>query len=377
MLKLLLSLACSLLLTSLWAQSGKEGPDEVLFADGTTAAGRIDRATVLDLGKSITFRAKGKDEATNYSPATVKEFTFGRNEKTFRAVEVEIPDPRQGGKVVSQRRFGLVLIDGEVELIRINLAGNEYNAKAVGSQDYFYLLRQGEIVLPLELTTIYVYDILHANPSRFRNKLKFFVRGCDLAFEQARRADFTDASIIRTLSSFGECKEVENMQMAAGKLPPGVKMKHFGRIANLDLRDENYDDRQFSFSLGYQLEAGFTNRLKWLGLAFSADYVYHSFRWEESSNISQSMLRGNISFGAYPIRKDGFSIQVTAGLSNYNAFDSSFNSFFSNNYFMLSSGVRVQRNNFLLDLGYEHMPNQITRQPGNILSLGIGYQIRL
>jgi len=288
-----------------------------------------------------------------------------------------VPDHSKGGKVVNQRRFGQVLIDGEIELIRINLAPNEYNSKAIGSQSYFYLLRQGEIVLPLELTTIYVYDILHANPSRFRNKLKFFVRGCDLAFEQARRADFNDGSIIRILSSYGECKEVENMQMAAGKAPTGVNIKHFGRIANLDLRDKNYDDRQFSFSLGYQLEAGFTNRLDWLGLTFSADYVYHTFRWEESSNVAQSMLKGNIAIGVFPIRKDNFSVQVTAGLSNYNAFDSSFSSFFSNNYFLLSSGVRVQRNNFLLDVGYEYMPNQIMRQPGNILSVGLGYQIRL
>lgn len=378
MLKLLLPLACSLLLLpSLDAQSGKQSPDEVIFANGTTDRGRIERTTLLDLGKSISFKIKGEDEAKNYSPGTVNEFTFGRSGRTFRAVDVEIPDPQQSGKVMSQRRFGQVLIDGDIELIRINLAGNEYNAKAVGSEDYFYLLRQGEVILPLELTSIFVYDVLHANPSRFRNKLKFFVRGCDLAFEQARRADFNDASIMRILTSFGECKEEENMLMVAGKLPTGVRMKHFGRLASLDIRDKDYNDRQFSFSLGYQLEAGFTNRLSWLGFAFSADYVYHTFRWDESSNIAQSMLKGNVSLGVYPIKTDDFSVQLTAGLSSYNSFNSSFNSFFSNNYFLLSSGVRVQRNNFLLDVSYEHMPNPITIRPGNILAVAIGYQVRL
>lgn len=378
MLKLLLPLACSLLLLpTLDAQSSKESPDEVIFANGTTDRGRIERTTLLDLGKSIAFKVRGGDEVTNYSPTTVSEFTFGRSGRTFRAVDVEIPDPNQGGKVVSQRRFGQVLIDGDIELIRVNLAGNEYNAKAVGSEDYFYLLRQGEVLLPLELTTIFVYDVLHANPSRFRNKLKFFVRDCDLAFEQARRADFNDASIMRILSSFGECKEQENLLMVAGKLPTGVRMKHFGRVTTLDLRDKDYDDRQFSFSLGYQMEAAFTNRLRWLGFTFSADYVYHTFRWDESSNIAQSMLKGNVSLGVYPIKKDDFSVQLTAGLSSYNAFNSSFNSFFSNNYFLLSGGARVQRNNFLLDVSYEHMPNPITRRPGNILAVGVGYQIRL
>ena len=63
---------------------------------------------------------------------------------------------------------------------------------------------------------------------------------------------------------------------------------------------------QFSFSLGYQLEAGFTNRLDWLGFTFSADYVYHTFRWDEASNIAQSMLKGNVSLGVYPIKKEDF-----------------------------------------------------------------------
>lgn len=351
--------------------------DRVTYADGTVVRGKIDRASLQSLSRSISFVARGDSESRSLSPATVSEFTFARSERTYRSVAVEIADPNRDGAASEQQRFGEVLVDGEIELIRINLSTGEYDPKPLGAQNYVYLLRQGEIELPLELTSIYVYEVLHANPSRFRNKLKFLVRDCQVATEQARRADFNDESIMRVISTYAECKQMRELEIAAGNIPTGVELRHFARLANLDLRDKNYDDRQFSFSLGYQLEADFTNRFEWLSILFSADYVYHTFRWEETSNVAQSMLKGNLSLGVYPLKLENFSVQLTAGLSNYNAFDSSFNSFFSNNYFLLSSGLRIQRNNFLLDLGYEYMPNQITRQPGNILLVGVGYQVRL
>jgi len=36
---------------------------------------------------------------------------------------------------VRQQRFGEVLIDGELQLIRVNLDGNEYEAKALGTEN--------------------------------------------------------------------------------------------------------------------------------------------------------------------------------------------------------------------------------------------------
>ncbi len=376
MLRLVLPIAILLaLFTSLSAQPGAKAQDVVIFADGTSSRGTIIRASKADYSKQVALRSPdGSVEV--YGPNSLQGYSFGKQGRTFRAVTADIPDPQLGGVEVSQRRFAEVLIDGDLELLRVNLSGNEYNAKAIGTQDYFYLLRQGEIELTLELTTILVYEILHANPSRFRNKLKFFVRDCPAALEMARRADFTDASIMRILGSYATCKKNLNLVMDAGRVPSGVDFKHFTRLAHLSLRDKNYSEQQFSFQLGYQLEASFTNRMKWLGVLVSADYVYHTFRWQEQTNVAQSMIKGNLSLGVYPVKRPDFSVQLTAGLSNYNAFESSFNSFFSNNYFLLSGGVRVQRNNFLLDLSYEHMPDQITRQPGNILLLGAGYRVR-
>ncbi len=370
---LLTLLVLCLCLPSLEAQ--KKSSDQVVFKDGTIKKGTIRKDGVSGYSRAIRFTERGEEEATRLNPISVFEFTTSNNNRTYRSVTAEIPDPKQGGRKVLQQRFGEVLIDGEMQLLRVNLDGNEFDSKALGTEDYFYLLRQDDVELILELTTIVVYDRLHANPSRFRNKLKFFVRGCEDVVEQARRADFNDASIMRILRNYGECQEFQEMEMNAGRIPSRIRYRHSLVASNLNMRDMNYDENQFSFGINYEIEAAATQRLKWFGMIFSAGYVYNTFRWEEQFNVAQSMIKGNISFAFAPVHKENFSVQLTAGMSNYNAFDSSFNSFFSNNYFLISSGLRVRHNNISAHLTYEHMPNQIIEQPGNILVMGVGYKL--
>jgi len=367
---------CLLLCFAASAQRNAVANDLILMADGSRMEVDLRKGTPMEMGRAISFRRMAGGEIQTMSPAVVSEFLFAKSNRRFRAVDVEIPDPGRAGEVRMTRRFGEVLVDGTVQLIRINLAGNEYNSKALGTESYLYLLRQGEIELPLELTTILVYERLHANPSRFRNKLKFFVRDCPAALHQARRANFKNGDIMRVLDVYARCKNLEKVDMDKDRIGGSVAFAHFGRLGILNIRDMNYDERQLSIAAGYQVEAKFTNRLRRLGMIFSMDYVYHSFRWEESSNIDQSMLKGNFSLAFSPIINEGFSVQLTTGLSNYNAFSSSFNSFFSNNYFLMSGGVRVRKRNFLLGISYEHMPNQIKRQPGNILLISAGYRIQ-
>lgn len=356
-------------------EAQKRSSDLVVFEDGSTKKGTIRKNGSSGYDRAIQFTERGADDAQRLSPASISEFTIASNGRTYRSVTAEIPDPAQRGRPVLQQRFGEVLIDGDMQLIRINLDGNEYEAKALGTENYFYLLRQDDVELVLELTTIVVYERLHANPSRFRNKLKFFVRGCEDVVEQARRADFNDASIMRILRNYGECEHLQQVEINAGRIPSRISYRHSLIASNLNMRDMNYDKDQFSFGISYEIEAAATQRLKWFGMLFSVGYVYNAFRWEEQFNVAQSMVKGNASFAFAPIHKEDFSVQLTCGLSSYNAFDSSFNSFFSNNYFLLSTGLRVRHKNISAHLNYEHMPNQILEQPGNILIMGIGYKL--
>lgn len=359
----------------LTATSGFAQQDVLVFSDGSEQRGTIKRGPYFELGQEVVFRKAGASSDSRFAPQRIQEFTLARSERTYRSVNTEIPGPYKDSKRKVEQRIGRVLVDGDIQLIRINLKPDEYDSKAAGMRNYFYLLRTEGKELRLELTTIYVYDMPHANPSRFRNKLKYIVYDCPEALTAAKTADFTDAAIMRIIHRFAECKNTTNVEMDDRRVSSKRRSRHFIRAEHLSLLDEDYNDQQFSAAIGYQFETRFTGWVDWLGVQIAADYVYQSFRWQETDLISQDMFRGNISFGVYPVSRPDFSVQLSAGLSNYNAFQSSFNSFFSNNYFLPSTSLRVQRNRWLLTVAYEFMPNPIIRQPGAILRIGVGWRL--
>ncbi|MBC6994998.1 hypothetical protein QWY85_01095 [Neolewinella lacunae] len=372
------SLLLSLLLAgsfSLPAQNAAEDQDRITFADGSQANVLLRRTNDLEQSQRVEFRRTAGADPESMTPFSVREFYHGRSKTLYRSVSVDIIDRSRGGARVAKDRFGEVLVDGPVELIKVYLGPDEYDNQAIGSENYLYLLREGEVELTLELTSILVYEMLHANPSRFRNKLKFFTRDCPVALEKARDARFNDVEIMEVVKAYGQCNGLAGMQMDEKRIRGVVTFHHNVRLAYLDIRDKNYDEEQLSGALGYQLEARFSKRLRWLGVLTSVDYVYHTFRWEERSTVAQSMLKGNLSVAVHPLQGEKLELQLSAGLSNYNAISSSFNSFFSNNYFLLDAGVRLKTGNFLFGLNYEYMPKQITRQPGNILLTSFGYRV--
>lgn len=369
----LYTIGCLLLAISLQAQKSSPS-DKVTFSDGTVINADVQRGAGFYTGKSVGIRRAGKQGFKQHSPTGVREFTSGHGRRTYRAVEVDIPNQDKGGVRVRQRRFGEVLADGKVQLIRINLGTDEYENTAIGIEPYMYLLREGDIELTLELTTIMVYEVLNANPSRFRNKLKFFARDCDAAKRFAADTRFSDGDILRIINDYVDCKNIEGVTLNERKISGKLRLSHYGRLSVLDIRDKNYSNRQLSLGLGYQGEAYFTNKMRWFGVLLGAEYVYQSFRWEDRANVQQSMVKTNLSMSFKPVQREHFSLQLTGGLSSYNATSSSFASFFSNNYFLLSTGLRVRSHRYLFGVSYEHMPNQIKEQPGNILLLSAGYR---
>jgi hypothetical protein len=370
---LVLLLAATTVLVAQGEDSKKA--DEIIFFSGTTEEGHIMRDAPANMSRGIRLKGKNGASPTVYSPGRVKEYRLARSNRIYRSVDIDLPDFRRNGALVNQRRFGEVLVDGPITLIKVHLFANEYDNTALGSQDYAYLLQQGDIELVLSLTSIQVYDIMHANPSRFRNKLKFLVKDCSEALEKARNADFTDSDIMRIIAVYYECENLPVARLDEDRIRSGFALKHYLRAGYLDLLDTEFNQSQFSFSFGYQAEANFAGKLEWLGVLFSTDYVYHTFLWQETSNVSQSMFKGNLSLAFYPINREEFSLQLTGGMSNYNAFSTSFNSFFANNYFLLDVGLRARVEEYTFAINYERMPNPFTPRPSNILMFSMGYRL--
>ncbi len=309
-------------------------------------------------------------------PDQVDRFVYGRTGREFRAVSVELPDPTTN-QPVTRRRFGEVLSSGDVELLRVALNAAEYDPTAVDSRPHLYVLTYPGGTLVLKLSSIYVYEQLHANPSRFRNLLGFFAGDCARPRGIAEHARFADGEILAVIEAYGACHPELEIRIDRRRISGGLDLEHHVRLQYIDIRDADFSDRQFSGGVGYQVSTRFQNRMQRLGVLASVDLVYHSFRWREASDISQSMIRGNLSLGYSILKSERFRIQVTGGLSNYNAVSSSFRSFFSNNYFLLNGGLNVRTGNLLLGLHYEHLPGQIPRRPANQLLASVGYRIPL
>ncbi|THH41128.1 hypothetical protein [Neolewinella litorea] len=368
-------LACIWLLP-LSGQDNSRFADELTLADGTTLQVDLRKTGATELAQSISFTVPEGGERS-LTPSMVAEFQFGKTGRTYRQVAVELPYPRSTDPPTEQLRFGEVLASGDVELIKVALSSSEYDLEAADGEPYLYLLREGEVELVLKLSSIMVYERLHANPARFRNLLKFLTRDCPRALAMARTANFADSDILRVLDAYGDCDAGRQVILDRSLLRGGVRIEHYARGFNIDIRDGDFSDRQLSAGLGYLAMARFNERFRRLAVLASLDFVYHSFRWEMISDVSQSMVRGNFSLGYTVSGGEKLGLQLTAGLSNYNAISSGFRSFFSNNYFLLNGGANLHSGNFLLGVHYEYLPGQISRRPGNQLVTTLGYRVVL
>ncbi|MCP9237281.1 hypothetical protein [Lewinella sp. JB7] len=362
-----------LLASSLIAQSTL--PDRVTFTDGKSTAVNLRRTAPAEQALTVTFTDPA-GELRQLSPTDVREFHFSRSDRTYRSVAVDLPRPGATRAPRTQLRFAEVLARGDIELLRVALDGTEYEQEAAGSEPYLYILRDGDAELILKLTSIVVYDQLHANPARFRNLLKFLARDCPAARELARTAGFTDRDILGVLSAYADCDHRRTVVIDQDRLQGGFRLDHYGQLLHVDIRDADFSHRQLSIGAGYTAMARFTERFERLAVLASLQFMYHSFRWEMSTDAAQSMLRGNFSLGYSVVHRDSWQLQLTGGLSNYNALSSSFRSFFSNNYFLLSAGANLHGKNLVFGLHYEHLPGQIPRRPGNQLVTSLGYRVR-
>lgn len=368
------------LLSLVTATSGQEATrygDRVTLSDGSELRGQIQNDGEELAGEGIRFRPRDGGAVRLLTPTTVLQYRLARRERTFVAVDIEIPDPLRAGVSVVRRRFGEQLSEGDVALIRVPLGQEEYLVRVAETKPYVYLLRFDNNELLLRLTTIEVYGRLHANPSRFRNILKYVVRDCPLAVDLARQAEFKDADLLGVLRAYADCRQGRTINIAAGRLRSGLELEHVVRLQYLNIRDAAFSSPQFSAGFGYQLGTRFTDRFRRLSLLGAVDIVYHTYEYQNDISTSQTMLKGNFSLAYAPVLRDNFRLQVVGGLSNYNAVASNLRSFFNNNYFMLNGGLRATAGNWVLGVGYEHLPNQNYRRPGSLLALEVGYRLPL
>jgi hypothetical protein len=356
-------------------QSPTPPSDRVVAWDGSVRKGHVRGSKQRDPSRPITFRESGETTYRAIFPEDVQLIRLGATDQELRSVAVELPDHSRGGLETSQFRFGEVLASGEFELLRVPLRVRDYINQAADTKPYLYVLRRGEDEVILQLTVIEVYEELHANPSRFRNKLRFMVRDCPAAVERARRADFTDAGILRVIQTYQDCHPAISQRIDRDRLRGGVRFDHYVQTGYLNMLEREFSTEQFSMQVGYHVEVVMLERFRRVSVAANADMVYHTFVYPDQGRISQSMIRGRFSLGYAPVLNERFRLRVAGGLSTYAAFNSNFNSFFNNNYALLYGGLSLTRRNFRAAVAYEYFPNPPAERPGDILLFSVGYRL--
>lgn len=361
--------ACLFLGVSLGAQRR----DVVRLQDGSEQTGRLAEPLHHEVEPYVLIR-------TAEGPATVAlqrvESVTTRNGDRYEVVDLlQKMYGRPPSPASSVFRAGRVLARGDVGLLRVALASDEYDPYAAGDRPYGYVLRWKDSDFWLGLTTIEVYERMHANPSRFRNVLAYLTRDCADARALARRAGFQDAAILEVLQAYQECHPEVSLEVVKKHTRGVFGIEHILQLAHVDTRDADFSDGELSAGLGYQAIGRFRNRYRRLAVLAGAQYLYRSFRWQQTTEISQGMVRGNLSLGFTAVERPKFMLMLSGGLSNYNAVTSGLRSFFSNNYFLLNGGVQLGTGNWRIGLHYEHLPHQISRRPANQLLTTVGYRI--
>ena len=347
--------------------------DVVRFLDGSEIVGHISQIPIGN--KPTDFRLRTAEGSTAIS---LKHLDYL---ETRQGERYEIFDPRRPikGPLPFDRTAGLrlakVLSRGDLRLLRVALTSAEYDPYAAGDRPYGYLLQWKDSDFWLGLTTIEVYERMHANPFRFRNVLAYLTRDCERARGLARQSDFEDAAILEVLQAYQECHPEVKLEVAPNHTRGIFALEHVLQLVHVDTRDAEFSDGELSAGLGYQAIGRFRNRYRRLAILAGVQYVYRSFRWQQATEISQGLVRGNLSLGLTALDYPNLTLTLVGGLSNYNAVSSGFRSFFSNNYFLLNGGIQLGSGSWRMGLHYEHLPHQISRRPANQLLITLGYRL--
>ena len=346
--------------------------DQVRFVDGREQSGHLSGLTISDNSPELSIRtAQGP---TPLSLESVHSLVTRQGDR-FEVVNLsERVHGRPPSPNTAALRPAKVLAQGTMRLLRVSLNPTEYDPYAAGDRPYGYLLQWQDTSFWLGLTTIEVYERMHANPSRFRNVLAYLTRDCQYASDLARRASFQDAAILEVMQAYQDCHPEVNLEVAQKHTRGIFGIDHLVQLVHVDTRDADFSDKELSAGLGYQAVGRFRNRYRRLAVIAGLQYLYRSFRWQQATEISQGLVRGNLSLGFTALSQPRFSLTLTGGLSSYNAVSSGFRSFFSNNYFLLNGGIHLGSGPWLIGLHYEHLPHQISRRPANQLVTTLGYR---
>ena len=180
------------------------GQDTIRFMDGSTQLVTIRPAELLQDPGRILYREypDGTEVKTN-TPRAVSSFTISATNTPYAGVEFELKNATPGE--IKKKRFGEVLLDGDVRLIRVPLLISEYDDQVNNVKDYLYILEKGGESYQLDVMSSIQASTYRTVSSRYRNVLNYVLSDCTDIELKTERLRFTDAEMIRLITEYNSC----------------------------------------------------------------------------------------------------------------------------------------------------------------------------
>lgn len=280
--------------------------DTIRFHDGSTQLVSINPASILQDPGKVEYRKypEGSEDLVN-TPLAVASFTRSATNVTYAGVDYELK--KSGTENEKGKRFGEVLLDGKVRLIRVELFNYEFDDQVNGAEGYFYILEKEKESYQLDvMNTISAGGRRSVSP-RYRNILDYALSDCSAIKSSTKNLRFTDTEMIRLLMEYNACVGNETSRVVQKKSEPSIIVHSVGggvyRVGGGDYANS------IGFHVGYEGEFIFPGKTSYLGFNYGIAGALQSYEFLPSgTEVQQTGLQLN------------FGLNVHASISSLDAF---------------------------------------------------------
>ncbi len=336
------------------------------MASGVTAQETI----VFDSGSKLIARLaplaklRNLDQITYYDPTTGKEkvnttnsvrgFRFQGEPTYHKRVTIDLKQVSEGTQTEIVR-FGEVLVDGDLRLIRVYLEAAEYDEDLSGIENYLYLLEREGKAYQLDLLSQVAASYSQRGVStRYRNILEYVLSDCENIKAKTERLKFTDEALLALVRSCYASGHFTSREDSSAVLTISTLVKEaepvpaqFTQAIGIGISSIGgfYFDGSLGYGLEYIAEFRLANNLSILGIEGSFAASFLDFEYLRSGGSeTQTLLRIGVGLNAYPFKGTDLSIGL-GGLVSF-APVSSVNDDEANQYFMANFQLAFREGRF-------------------------------
>lgn len=371
----------SLSINSSIAQKQNFEHGTLYLSDGQAVDGFIELNTLEKIGQRVLFQKNASAAVETYLPSQLDGFLYKKTDTHFRSITFSYykDDGITREKTNKVRRFAKILVSGKVDLLKVPLTQFEYNTEAFGSENHLYLIKKGGSYIQVDVLQTKASGNQIVVSNKYRGVLTYALNECEKINQLAKRAAFTDKSIIDLVKKYHECIGASSQIKVAKESQPNIT-SHFFRAGYLKVRDDFFDD-ELGFNFGYQIAFQMPELSRNLGFSFSADYIYQQYFWNDYTffrgDYKESDIRLNIGIDLYFIQREKFKARISPGYSYYLmiAQDPDVTRRGVGNYQLFALELAAQYQQFGLFVQTAGQGGNVAR-PDGMLNIGAVYQFK-